>query len=319
MLAEFVNHSEDGSSSSTSPSSSSSSSSSSSCLSSPSSSSVLIDLIKHLLPRVADKISKVRKQAIRGLGNLVVVWNAEVASMGSNVLSSLVNATEDSDAEVAAEAVSSLTRLTGVVTHNIIAPMLMSMCFRIRPAFDRSEESIRRAAFTLFGTLCRFGACESSPHEVDRDFAEQIHINLPMFIVHLNDSDAKVRAFCLEAMKKIGELLKGPIVDVIQNATADPANYDEFIFAVCPVLASEYPDRFRAYMESTCNYFTSKYTGLRANSSLLVGALLSNAKPNTRRTLNIPSLCSHLLKLLDEPTPLVRLRTAKALSMLHDL
>ena len=41
---------------------------------------LLRELIKFLLPRVADKVDKVRKQALRGLGNLVVVWSDEVAA-----------------------------------------------------------------------------------------------------------------------------------------------------------------------------------------------------------------------------------------------
>ena len=41
---------------------------------------LLRELIKFLLPRVVDKVEKVRKQALRGLGNLVAVWNEDVSA-----------------------------------------------------------------------------------------------------------------------------------------------------------------------------------------------------------------------------------------------
>ena len=114
MLAEFVNHASDDV-------------------------ALLREVIKFLLPRVADKVDKVRKQALRGLGHLVTVWNAETAAMATSVLSSLTAAAEDADADVAAEAVLSLTRIAGVVSEHLIGPMLISICFRLRPAFDRKE------------------------------------------------------------------------------------------------------------------------------------------------------------------------------------
>ncbi len=57
--------------------------------------------------------------------------------MATSILSALTAAAEDTDAEVAAEAVQSLTRIVGVVSEETIGPMLISICFRVRPAFDR--------------------------------------------------------------------------------------------------------------------------------------------------------------------------------------
>jgi hypothetical protein len=143
-------------------------------------SELLKELILFLLPRVADKNEKVRKQALRGLGNLVSVWNADVAQSAASVLSALTSASEDADAAVAAEAVSSLTKgecdvgdsidvthtcahicdaivVSKVVDEFTMGSMLINICFRMRPAFDRNDVNVRTAAFTLFGVLCRFG------------------------------------------------------------------------------------------------------------------------------------------------------------------
>ena len=65
--------------------------------------------------------------------------------------------------EVAAEAVASLTRIVGAVDEATIGPNLVNICFRMRPAFDRKEPEVRKAAFHLFGALCRFGDKKSGP------------------------------------------------------------------------------------------------------------------------------------------------------------
>ena len=48
-----------------------------------------------MLPRVADPIEKVRKHALRGLGNLVTVWGDDVVESAASVMSSLTSASED--------------------------------------------------------------------------------------------------------------------------------------------------------------------------------------------------------------------------------
>ncbi len=53
----------------------------------------LLDLlIKLLLPRVIDPKELVRKQALRGLGNLEVVWNEETGRSSPAILSALTSA-----------------------------------------------------------------------------------------------------------------------------------------------------------------------------------------------------------------------------------
>ena len=52
----------------------------------------------------------------------------------------------------------------------------------------QSEFTIRSAACTLFGCLTKFGRKQSA-----ENFAEQIHTNLPIMLVHLNDDNETVR------------------------------------------------------------------------------------------------------------------------------
>ena len=52
----------------------------------------------------------------------------------------------------------------------------------------QSEFSIRASAFTLFGRLTKFGVGVSA-----ENFLDQLHTNIPIFLVHLNDEIQDVR------------------------------------------------------------------------------------------------------------------------------
>jgi hypothetical protein len=144
--------------------------------------------ISVLLPRVADKLPRVRRQALIGVGNLIAVWNAEVQQQSSSIMSALMAAMEDSVDVVASQAVQSTILVAEVVDDVTMASMLVNICFRMRPAFDRSEQSIRSAACTLFGTLTRFGSGAAA-----ENFMDQLHTNVPIYLVHLNDESETVR------------------------------------------------------------------------------------------------------------------------------
>jgi len=295
MLAEFVNHSSDDG-------------------------LLLKELIKFLLPRVVDKVEKVRKQALRGLGNLVSVWNDEVSSQASAILSALVTASEDKNAEVAAEAVASLTRIARVVNEETISPMLINICFRMRPAFDRKDPEIRKAAFTLFGELSRFGSEQVQEGGLDglkNNFIDQIHGNLPIFIVHLVDEDKEARDACAEAFKKFGALMDTEMNECINQSPSDESGFDEWANRIAPLMVKNYGDRLRGYMDATTSFFDSKWNAIRAAACILAGEMLAATTPEDRRMINTKVIIEGLIKLLKAPTDTLRSKAAKSLSLLH--
>lgn len=295
LLAEFVNHSSDD------------------C-------PLLKELIKLLLPRVADKIDKVRKQALRGLGNLVTVWNEEVVESAPSVLSCLNSACEDTDADVAAEAVASLTRIVNVIEEEIIGPMLINICFRMRASFDRKDPSVRAANFTLFGALCRFGTNQGKSNAgLVSNFHDQLHQNLPLFVMHVVDEEEPVRVACAEALVKVSELLEPGVKEVVAAAPTDEGMWDGFVTQLCPLLTKAYPTRVRSYIDASQEYFNSKWMSVRGNSAVFAATLVASASPEVRKAINVNSLFQSLVKLLGHENPLVRTRSAKALSLLWEV
>ena len=287
---------------------------------------LLRDVIKTLLPRVADKVCKVRKHALRGLGNLVGVWNEETAEMATSILSSLISASEDGDAEVAGEAVASLTRIVGVVSEGTVAPMLISICFRLRPAFERKEENVRASAFTLFGALCRFGGggaggTTEGGGEVggSADFLDHVHTNLPIFIIHLLDESGTVRQACQAGLRAVAALLDPTFAALVNDSACDPAGYDELVYKAAPMLAGVYPQHVRGYIDTSVAYFGSKWVELRGAGALLSCCLLANASEAVRKSITVSALVTALIKLLEEPSAGVRAKAVKGLAYLHDV
>jgi len=256
------------------------------------------------------------------LGNLVSVWSGEASQQASSILSALVTASEDKNAEVAAEAVASLTRIAKVVDEQTISPMLINICFRMRPAFDRKDPEIRKAAFTLFGELSRFGTEQKSGEGLDglkNNFIDQIHGNLPIFIVHICDEDKDVRVACIEAFKKLSTLMEESIKNVIEEAPLDENQFDEFAHKIAPLIVKHYADRLRGYMDTTQAYFDSKWPIIIAAACILAGEMLAATTSDDRRIINTHVIVSAIYKLLKHQTDNLRSKAAKALSFLHHI
>jgi hypothetical protein len=264
---------------------------------------------------VADKVAKVRKQALRGLGNMTSSWNSQVSMAATSILSALTSASEDNSPEVAAEAVSALTRVAGVVEASVIGPMVINIVFRLRPSLDRKEDSVRCAAFKLFGVLCRFGTDDM----VRENFVDQTHQNLPIYLVHANDENEEVSTEAIVGLTKIFELLGSEECVKVCSEYSVGGNYDGFLEQVLPsVLRMFGSARMRAYVDSSMNFFTSHWTVCRANSAYLTGCLLKYSSEANRKRINNAVIVSGLIGLLKDSSAVVRSKSIKSLALLNN-
>eukprot|EP01006_Ploeotia_vitrea_P037903 TRINITY_DN66186_c6_g7_i1.p1 TRINITY_DN66186_c6_g7~~TRINITY_DN66186_c6_g7_i1.p1 ORF type:complete len:712 (-),score=467.32 TRINITY_DN66186_c6_g7_i1:812-2731(-) len=278
-------------------------------------STLLDQLIQHLLPRVTDKKPKVRKQALRGLGNLEEVWNESLHAQATSILSALTSAAEDQIAPVAAEAVASMTRVVRVVAPQTIMPMLINICYRMRTAFDRKEVEVRTASFALFGELTRFGSSGST------NFLDQMHANMVTVLVHVNDEEESVREAAFGALQRVAASLEfeGLVTILEEDGQPDPALYDVFADRVATVLVEVAAGRVSGYLDACGGYYKSDWSVVRANAASLAGHLLAHASAETRQRVNVHAQCLLLIRLLDQDSGVVRTKAAKALSLLHDV
>src|SRR6185437_15005344 len=135
--------------------------------------------------------SNVKMCVIIGLGNIGSAGAAEANKYAPTVLDALMSSIDDADESISMDAMRGLAKVFDLVDESRVAPTLVNICLRIRPAFDKPNDKIRSAAFTLFGSLYRFGSGQAA-----HAFNEQIHHNLPSLLLHLNDDNADVQRAC---------------------------------------------------------------------------------------------------------------------------
>ena len=128
-----------------------------------------------------------------------------------------------------------LAKVFELVEDSRISPIIINICHRIRPAFDKENDDIRAASFNLFGALHRFGKGMAADA-----FYDQIHNNLPCLLVHTEDSSQKVRQSCKVALKNLAPLFRSKDMhELLTSPVMDPdryLQYGEFLNDITKIL-----------------------------------------------------------------------------------
>lgn len=171
----------------------------------------------------------VKLQSLIGLGNIVAVGTEEANQYAPTVLDALMSSIDDTNETIALEAMNGLSKVFKIVEESRISPILVNICHRIKPAFDKEHNDVRKAAFTLFGSLHRFGNGSAADA-----FYEQIHDNLPSLIVHLNDENSGVQAAIKNSLRDLAPLFRSQdMEELFTSSVLDPNrssfDYIEFL------------------------------------------------------------------------------------------
>ena len=158
-----------------------------------------------------------------------------------------------------------LARVFDLVEESRVAPVLVNLCNRVRPSFENNNPKMRAAAFNLFGTLWHFG--QKSARDV---FYAQIHANLPLLLLHVNDESNDVRAACKKALRSLGPLMRsGDLDGLLQSPNLDPARslkFGFFLEEISKLLVAAYPDRMNFLVMQGVGQFKSQWAWQRANA-----------------------------------------------------
>ena len=239
-------------------------------------------LVNELLPRVTDKESRMRKQALIGLGNLHEVWCDELEASAPSILSTLTSAMEDKTSDVAIEAIRGLTNMLSVVSEEAVQHSLINICFRARPFFDSAEDGIRERSFGLFAALTKFG---TGKHE--QNFLDQIHNIMATLIVHYNDVREPVSTECKNAFSIVASYLKDEeLIEVLNNSQTGKPSYVPFLANLVPVLVEKYSDHLQTYLQSCMSYTDSKWGEIRGNAALLAAKIVQGVPESKRHMID---------------------------------
>jgi len=276
---------------------------------------LLQSLINNELTIIVD--DKLRLMAIRGLGNIADAGAEEVNRFSSTVIDALMCAIDNPDEVLAMEAMNGLSRVFELVDERCVAPVLVNICHRVRPAFEKDHDEIRCASFQLFSTLHRFG--NETGAQV---FFEQIHSNLTTLFLHVNDPHEGVRQACKQALRNFAPLLKADaLVEFFNEILADDRelNYDAFLNQLSVHLIEYFPDRLNLYVMTSIEYFKSDWIPLREGAAMFIGHALGNVPEDKKFSvgLNPGIISSAMIGLLKQKSAEVRSKGAIAMSRLH--
>ncbi|XP_051871929.1 maestro heat-like repeat-containing protein family member 1 isoform X2 [Pristis pectinata] len=277
-------------------------------------------LISSLLRCLVDVSALVRMLSIRGLGNAADGAAGKVHKYSTRLLSAMIagmDEKDDPDDRITLESMSGLSKVLAQLEENNVQPILINIALRIRPFFEKDEDRVRAAAFTVFGNLSRFGDGESKA-----DFLEQVHSSLVSLLLHLNDSSEEVVKACKFALRLIGPLMGSDNVSAMfQKHLLEEANlhYGEFINDLAKHIISSFPEKINFYIMGNVSFFKSTRPEIRGNAVMFTGFLLGNLSQTELQSVSLEHVCGAIVMLLRDGVPSVRIKAAEALSLLHEL
>ncbi|KAK8769621.1 hypothetical protein V5799_013914 [Amblyomma americanum] len=275
-------------------------------------------LMSHLLGSLADPSLAVRRLCLRSLAHLGRSEGHLVHRYSGTVLSAMISGLDDKDdteQKIMLEAINGLTTLLSHADPQDVGSFITTVALRLRPMFEKEKGEVRAAAFKLFGDLARFAEGEF------RDaFVEQAISNVITLLVHLNESDKHVVKACKATLKKLGPLLGSEELNTMfQRHLPDGSHlhYSEFISDLAKVMVIDLEEHMSTFVTLCLGHIKSLNPAIQCNAVLLLGCLLGNARPESRKDLPCERACSALILLLKGELPEQRCRAAEALSLLH--
>ncbi|CAL1544099.1 unnamed protein product [Lymnaea stagnalis] len=280
----------------------------------------LVQLIMNsLLGRLVDESHIVRMLCVRGLGNIASVGKDQVQMYATTILSAMMagmDDKEDPEDYITIEAMSGLSRILGEIQEEHIRAILINVSLKIRPCFEKDKCAVRAQAFRLFGNLSRFGDGPSKA-----PFLEQIHSNFISLLLHLNDKEEEVRQACKYALRHLGPLMRSEVMnDKFQRHLMEDGHlhYGEFMNDLAKLIIQDLKEKINFYVMGCVSFFKSPWPEIKSNAAMFIGFLLGNLPKEMQSNITKEHICSALILLLKDASPLVRAKAAEAMSLLHD-
>uniref|UniRef100_A0A915PME6 HEAT repeat protein n=1 Tax=Setaria digitata TaxID=48799 RepID=A0A915PME6_9BILA len=274
-------------------------------------------LIASLMKALEDRNLKIRKLAVRGLGDLACCNDSILNKYSSDAIQAAMAGLDDSGDrrdEIAMEAVNALNKLSTRVSNMHLENILSNVLLKLRPCFEKESSALRAVSFSLFGELGqRVGSCDA--------YREQLLVNIVSIVLHLNDEEDQVKQMCARCLVSVCSLLNSDslasLIERELKVDEQCYNYRQFLKEFSVKLAFSFPDRINYYALSCNNYFKSTSCRIRANAAHMTGYLLGDLTPELRSTVSKELIFAGLMLLLKDHDVDVRLSTARAISCLH--
>lgn len=281
---------------------------------------IVHDAINTLLSRSGtDEIVTVKTFALRGFKNMSKHPKEILHTYLTPVIGALLSCIEDDDEGIILESMISIREIFSIADDEYVSPLLVNLCVRLKPAFEKGNPKIRASAIRLFGALSRF--CKGSQRDA---LLSNVHNFIPSLLVHLCDDVPDVCNASKEALRllipelnseKTSELfLENPSFE--EDATLE---YDEFAESFAEVFVAEFPNHISDLVMNLNVYFKhDEWFGVVKASCLLTGYILSKINEDQRKRVNLRHTCSGLVALLKRSNAGIREKASKMLGLLYE-
>ncbi|XP_043542330.1 maestro heat-like repeat-containing protein family member 1 [Chiloscyllium plagiosum] len=273
-------------------------------------------LVGSLLRSLDDVSPTVHWLSIRGLGNVAVGSPQRIPRYAERLLAAMVGGldekTELNDL-IVLEAMAGLGKVLARLDSAQVRPILPSIIGTVQPFFENESDKLRAAAFSVFGSLARFGDGQPEPA-----FLEHVHASLVSLVLHLNDSSGEVVRACKAVLQMVGPHLcsEGPGA-LFRGELLEQANvrYWEFIAELSKVIVSEFPDKIGLYLNASMSFFKSMLPEIRGNAVVLAGFILQNLPREYVEASTDDNVCVAIIMMLHDVSPCVRVKAARVLGL----
>ncbi|XP_041037764.1 maestro heat-like repeat-containing protein family member 1 [Carcharodon carcharias] len=275
-------------------------------------------LLASLLGCANDVVPIVRLLCLRGLGGVLAGDPQKVGLYAPKLVGAMISGIsegEDPRDLVKLEAMGGLSQLLAHLEERSARSLLADIILAAQPLFENGNERVRTEAFALFGSLSRFGE-----GELRRVYAEQVHASLVSLILHVNDGDAQVAGACRAALRSAGPLLGSDSLAALFQGQLDEEagpDYWAFLDALSKLIAADLPAKASIYLAVGVTFFKSLLPEIRGNAVMFTACLLQKLPRKYHQAVTNGNICVDIVAMMQDPVPSVRLKVAKALSLLH--
>jgi maestro heat-like repeat-containing protein family member 1 len=233
------------------------------------------------------------------------------------VVGALLANLEDKDENIILVSMKSMLDILEIAEDESVSPLLVNICVRLKPSFEKKNQVIRETSINLFGVIHRF-----ADGAVGENLIELIHSSLSTIILHLFDPEVKVVNACKSTIRKLISVLGGKnIIELFAGSSFDPNNeisFDQFPELLAVAFIKDFPNRVSEFLSSLVVFFKSTWGNIISQSCLMSGYILANCGEDLRTRTNLRHTCSSLVLLLKNPNPKVRTSVSKVLGLLYE-
>ncbi|XP_055521253.1 LOW QUALITY PROTEIN: maestro heat-like repeat-containing protein family member 1 [Leucoraja erinacea] len=255
-------------------------------------------LVSGLLGCLRDRVPLVRLLALRGLANLPRGDPDQLGLYSAKLLGAMatgvgVGAGEDDDFSdpldlVKLEAMSALSRL-----------------------LPRLEEADLRAPLAVLIAAAQL---------LFEHPSARLHASLVSLILHLDDGSSEVSAACKDALRRAGPAVgSAGLADLLTTRLPGdgPGDYWDFLQGLAAMVVSDFPAKVSIYLVVGVTFFKSLLPEIRGNAVVFAASLMHRLPRKYHQAGSHSSVCSDIPAMLQDPVASVRVRVAKALTLLH--